>query len=61
MKMAFEHRRIFLVKSLGISLPFRHTLVKWRVESTLYNILTTLTRWGDIATRGKTQPSEHPY
>jgi hypothetical protein len=28
MKMVFEHRRIFLVKNLAISLPFRHAFFK---------------------------------
>jgi len=64
MKKTFEHFRILPVPSLGVSLPFRqpfYLFKKGMFSTTIYyNALTIHTCWGDIATRGKNQPSGHP-
>ena len=53
MEMAFEHRRIFLVKNLGIPLPLRHAVFRMIHSSQRFTM-----HWQHSPTREISQPGE---
>ena len=53
MEMAFEHRRIFLMKNLGISLPLRHAVLKRFIRSQRFTM-----HWQYLPTREISQPGD---